>query len=253
MSLTAVVTIGGIRQGSGTLTAFVGSVVRGVQNVTSTPPFGPYVGVALFQMILYADAGGETVSFRFDDGEATTAMAETLVFTVNGNVGTVLEPFELTGALQSPSPPPLVDCSTAPPICSTCAEFLVGGAALPAACEGCGPYLACDFSPPSPSPLPLPPSPPPLPSPSPRLPCSVFDVSGYSCEEADYGSVPFQINQQYSYWGISGENKPIYSGVNDSSVFLYYTADCGNLDNINGWVRHSIRRSIGLMRPVEPP
>ena len=83
--------------------------------------------------------------------------------------------------------------------------------------------------------------------------CSVFDVSGYSCEEADYGSVPFQINQQYSYWGITGENKPIYSGVNDSSVFLYYTADCGNLDNINGWVRHSIRRSTGLMRPVEPP
>jgi hypothetical protein len=61
------------------------------------PPFGPYVGESMFQVTIYADVSGEEVRFTFFTGSTTAALAETLVFSINGNVGSVVSPFLLTG------------------------------------------------------------------------------------------------------------------------------------------------------------
>ena len=89
MTVTALVTVGGVEQSSGTLFAVVGTEVRGVQDTPSTPPFGPYFGRPLFQITIYADDAGETVGFVFLGGSSggVVTMAETLTFQINGNVG----------------------------------------------------------------------------------------------------------------------------------------------------------------------
>ena len=54
MALTALVTIGGVAQPTGTLVAYLDTSVRGMQSETSLPPFGPYKGQPLYQMMIYA-------------------------------------------------------------------------------------------------------------------------------------------------------------------------------------------------------
>ena len=58
MIVSALVTIGGLRQAKGTLSAFVQGQMRGVSTTPSQPPFGPYSSAHVFQMIVYADDGG---------------------------------------------------------------------------------------------------------------------------------------------------------------------------------------------------
>ena len=58
MIVSALVTIGGLRQAKGTFSAFVQGQMRGVSTTPSQPPFGPYSSAHVFQMIVYADDGG---------------------------------------------------------------------------------------------------------------------------------------------------------------------------------------------------
>ena len=96
MTMSVVVTIGGTNQDTGTLAVVVGSSVRGTQNTPSSPPFGPYAGRGVFQITIYANAGGETLNFLFTDGSTQTTLAETTAFVVNGNEGSVTAPFALS-------------------------------------------------------------------------------------------------------------------------------------------------------------
>ena len=70
MSITALVRVRGVVQTSGALGAFVGEEVRGsTQDVTPIPVgLGPYGGGAAFEMLIYAERTGVSVSFRFADG-----------------------------------------------------------------------------------------------------------------------------------------------------------------------------------------
>ena len=118
MTLSMVVTIGGVDQATGTLGAFVGTQARGVQSTPSSPPFGPYAGKSIYQVTVYAAAGGETLSFQFHDGSSTTPLDETLTFVVNGNSGSVTSPVALSGTAvpaSSPSPGPPPPLSSPPP------------------------------------------------------------------------------------------------------------------------------------------
>jgi len=95
MTLTATVAIGGAHQPSGVLAAFVGGEVRGVQGLTTVPPFGPHTGKALYEMTLYGKVG-EAFAFKFKNSAgATTALDKTLDFVADGNVGSVLAPYAL--------------------------------------------------------------------------------------------------------------------------------------------------------------
>ena len=70
MAVTALVTLGTTPQSSGTLTAYVGTAVRGLQDTPSSPPFGPYAGKALFQITTYADSAGGGEAAEAGGGEA---------------------------------------------------------------------------------------------------------------------------------------------------------------------------------------
>lgn len=49
-------------------------------------------------MTMYANQAGETISFMFDDGSATTSLTETVTFEINANTGKVTEPMLLSAA-----------------------------------------------------------------------------------------------------------------------------------------------------------
>ena len=95
-----------MEQTSGVLVAWVGTEVRGVQETVSTPPFGAYAGKSIYQITVYAEAGGETMRFEFYTGSVTVGLTETVTFEVNGNVGSVSAPLVLTGVAVASSPPP---------------------------------------------------------------------------------------------------------------------------------------------------
>ena len=89
------VRVGGADQTSGTLLASVGAEVRGLQDTPSVPPFGLYAGRPMYQITIYAEAGGETISFSLSEGSRSASITETLTFEVNGNVGSVVAPCSL--------------------------------------------------------------------------------------------------------------------------------------------------------------
>ena len=100
MSVTAIVTIDKIDQTSGTLGAFVGTEVRGLQASSSLVSFGAHAGKYLYLLSVYADTSGETLTFQFYQ-ENTITLVQTLTFQVNGRVGDVLLPTALTGTTPS--------------------------------------------------------------------------------------------------------------------------------------------------------
>ena len=105
MAVSALIKLSGVDQSSGTLTALSGTQVRGVQATPAIAPFGPYVGKAVYQITIYGDSDGDAVSFVFFTGSATATLVETMVFSINGNVGNIVTPFVLTGVASVSSPP----------------------------------------------------------------------------------------------------------------------------------------------------
>ena len=161
MTLSAVVSLSGVVQPSGTLVAVVGTVVRGLQDTPSTPPFGPYADKAVYQITTYADNDGDTIGFEFVVAWGSLVpLVGTLTFTVNANVGTVVAPFVLTGDLPE-APPPAPSAPPSPP--SRPSTFADSGSGLG---DWDSPELGSGWDPASP-PLASPAAPPPPPSPSP--------------------------------------------------------------------------------------
>jgi len=96
MTVTALVTIGGTRKDSGTLAAMVGKEVRGVQSTAKIPPFGAYVGKAVYMLVVRGDTNGELVSFHYYDGTSKIPLDKTIKFEVNGKLGNAVAPYMLT-------------------------------------------------------------------------------------------------------------------------------------------------------------
>jgi hypothetical protein len=90
MSLTAAVTLSGVEQSTGTLVAFAGTEVRGMQDSVTSPAFGPYAEKALYQVTVYADTDGELLNFQFHVGGLKAAFTETTSFETNGSMGNVI-------------------------------------------------------------------------------------------------------------------------------------------------------------------
>ena len=105
MTLTALVTIDGVKQDAGTLLAFAGTEIRGLQERPSTPPFGRYVGLALYQIVLYAHGEGDTMTFKYLGKAGQTQLTGSLVFTVDSTVGSLIDPVSLTSGTAAPPPP----------------------------------------------------------------------------------------------------------------------------------------------------
>lgn len=84
---------------SGTLTALVGTEVRGVLSAPLVVPFGPHAGQSLYAMTIGGEMEGEAVSFRFDPGSGAVALSETVAFAADATLGSVLSPLLLSGVL----------------------------------------------------------------------------------------------------------------------------------------------------------
>eukprot|EP00937_MAST-01D_sp_MAST-1D-sp2_P006750 g6750.t1 len=86
MSVSAVIISGdsALDVTGGTLIAMVGSEIRGVLSSTQTIPFGPYQGMKLFGIMVYANNKGETISFQYQTATSVFTIAETLAFVPDG-------------------------------------------------------------------------------------------------------------------------------------------------------------------------
>ena len=104
MTLSALVTVSGVRQAVGFLYAFAGNQMRGVQATPSRPPFGPYSGSSVYQIVLYANGDGEALTIQFNGGGGTVDLAESMTFLTNEKKGTVTSPFLLTGVAGAAPP-----------------------------------------------------------------------------------------------------------------------------------------------------
>ena len=100
MVLTLLIRVGDIDLATGTLTAFAGSEIRGVQYTSTLAPFGPFAGKSMFAITVYADNSGETITFTFFDGNVVINLDQTRTFVVNGGEGTAISP----GMFGGPSP-----------------------------------------------------------------------------------------------------------------------------------------------------
>lgn len=100
MSLQALVTVGGVEQAAGTLAAFVGSTVHGVQDTPLIPPFGPKAGKSIYAITIFGNGSDKDkpISFEFKAVDGTVSKLSTTVdFEVNGNIGNVIFPHGLSG------------------------------------------------------------------------------------------------------------------------------------------------------------
>ena len=101
MLLTTAVALSDVFQSSGTLMAYAGTAVRGVQDNVGLVPFGPYTGKSVFNLIVRGDTNGDTITFKFRTGSGTVDLQQSLVFTINGILGDLYAPeenFVLSGA-----------------------------------------------------------------------------------------------------------------------------------------------------------
>lgn len=96
MTATAVIELSGVVQASGWLAAYAdGDEVRGVQGVPTVPPFGPYQGVALYQIVIYGDESGDVIQLEFG-GRARSLLAQQITFVPNGQMGSAVAPVVFT-------------------------------------------------------------------------------------------------------------------------------------------------------------
>ena len=96
MTLTALVTIGGVVQSSGTLTAFAADEVRGVQGHGRRTSLRSLRWHGHVPDTMYGEADGDELTFQFQTNDVPTTMAESLTFEVDGNIGSVVTPFVMT-------------------------------------------------------------------------------------------------------------------------------------------------------------
>ena len=76
MTLVAIVRVQDVVQATGTLGAFSGGDTRGVSILSLRIPRGPHAGEYCFMLMVYGLAG-DTITFRFWDGQTITDMIET--------------------------------------------------------------------------------------------------------------------------------------------------------------------------------
>jgi len=99
MTLSILVKINDVQATAGTLAAFLmdgdtlSQSVRGKQDTPSTPFFGDHADTQIWQITVYADAGGHSHGWRFRTAGGTTfKCTETFTFVINGNTGSVTDP-----------------------------------------------------------------------------------------------------------------------------------------------------------------
>lgn len=117
MAISAIVVVDGRSQTTGILVAFVGTEVRGVVEAMHDPVgFGPYQGAFLFELLVFGDVRGETLTFLFDAGERQIVLPLTIEWEPNVNLGTALSPlvFEYKSDAPPPSLPPVLPPSSPP-------------------------------------------------------------------------------------------------------------------------------------------
>ena len=109
MTMTALVTVDSTDMNEGSLAAFVGNEIRGLQDQLGFPPFGLFVGRPMFQITIYTNSGGEDLTFRWSsDGTQTNSILvfsnSSITSSINGNDGSVTEPILLAGNNQLTTP-----------------------------------------------------------------------------------------------------------------------------------------------------
>ena len=115
MTLVAIVRVQDVVQASGTLGAFSGGDTRGVSILSMRIPRGPHAGEYCFMLMVYGLAG-DTITFRFWDGQTITDMIETEAFVPGSMAGDALMPVLLAAyAANSPPPPPPSPLPALPP------------------------------------------------------------------------------------------------------------------------------------------
>merc|ERR1719174_966173 len=116
--------------GGGTLAAFApDGEVRGVVD-SLPPPFGPYAGKPLYLITMYADAGGEELSFKFKSADGTVyPLVDKVTFQINGKPGDIFAPIIFTVSAPPPAP--------------VCADKSPGEVAAWAESLGYGPGRTC--------------------------------------------------------------------------------------------------------------
>ena len=61
----------------------------------TVPPFGPYQGVALYQIVIYGDESGDVIQLEFG-GRARSLLAQQITFVPNGQMGSAVAPVVFT-------------------------------------------------------------------------------------------------------------------------------------------------------------
>jgi len=82
---------------TGAIAAFKGSELRGYSDTMANVPFGANVGRKFFSFQVWADGAGESITFKYDDGNTIYDADNVVQFVVDGNFGTCRVPL--------PSPP----------------------------------------------------------------------------------------------------------------------------------------------------
>ena len=91
-AMTAQVLVDGQPVSAGTLAAFVGDELRGLQDADFIP-FGPHAGEGVFNIQLRSNvSAGETMTFKYSDGTTVMDISETYDYSQNDIVGNLIVP-----------------------------------------------------------------------------------------------------------------------------------------------------------------
>jgi len=96
MTMWAIVIVGGLPQGTGTLAAFNGDDMTGLEATAMVPPFGDYAGIPMYPITIYGDTP-YSISFKYkmESGEVKTLSTSFDLFGPNKLVGTATSPWLL--------------------------------------------------------------------------------------------------------------------------------------------------------------
>lgn len=76
----------------GPIYAYCDGEIRGVQETTLTPPFGPFRGIGMYFMMIYGRTSGEIVTLKNRAGN----FSRSIVFAVDGSLGSAVNPVVLS-------------------------------------------------------------------------------------------------------------------------------------------------------------